>query len=60
MNRDAMAQMQSHVTLEIVHGAAHLFEEPGALQRLAELAGDWFSEHLVPVHQGSVSNARLS
>lgn len=60
MNRDAMAQMQAHVTLEIVHGATHLFEEPGALQRLAELAGDWFIEHLVPVHQGSVSGAHVS
>jgi len=55
MNRDAMAKMQAHVRLEIVQGAAHLFEEPGALQRLADLAEDWFIEHLVPAHHGSVS-----
>jgi dienelactone hydrolase len=60
MNRDAMAQMQAPVTLEIVHGATHLFEEPGALQRVAELAGDWFVEHLVPAPQSSVSGAHLS
>jgi putative phosphoribosyl transferase len=57
MNRDAMAQMQGDVTLEIVRGATHLFEEPDALRRVAELAADWFSEHLVPVHRGSISAA---
>jgi putative phosphoribosyl transferase len=57
MNRDAMAQIQADVTLEIVRGATHLFEEPGALERVAELAADWFTDHLVPVHQGSVSAA---
>jgi dienelactone hydrolase len=47
MNRDAMAQMRgSEVKLEIVAGATHLFEEPGTLERVAELAGDWFVHHL--------------
>jgi putative phosphoribosyl transferase len=32
--------------LEIVAGATHLFEEPGALARVAELARAWFTRHL--------------
>jgi hypothetical protein len=32
--------------LEIVPGATHLFEEPGALERVAELAVEWFTTHL--------------
>jgi len=45
MNRDAMTRMPGTVRLEIVAGATHLFEEPGTLERVAELAGDWFSRH---------------
>lgn len=48
MNRDAMRQMHAEVTLEIVPGATHLFEEPGTLERVAELAGNWFSRCLQP------------
>jgi pimeloyl-ACP methyl ester carboxylesterase len=33
--------------LAVVPGATHLFEEPGALERVAELASDWFTRHLV-------------
>jgi hypothetical protein len=32
--------------LDIVPGATHLFEEPGALEQVARLAGDWFTHHL--------------
>ncbi len=44
MNEEAMARMPetTEVRLEIVPGASHLFEEPGALERVAELAGEWF------------------
>jgi dienelactone hydrolase len=49
MNRDARRQMRGEVVLEIVPGATHLFEEPGALERVAELAGDWFTQHMPPV-----------
>jgi hypothetical protein len=34
--------------LLIVPGATHLFEEPGALERVAGLATDWFNRHLRP------------
>lgn len=46
MNRDAMAQMTAETSLEIVDRATHLFSEPGALERVAELAADWFTRHL--------------
>ena len=42
MNRNAMARMKAPVHLEIVPGATHLFEEPGTLEEVAELAGAWF------------------
>lgn len=48
MNRDAMAQMHAEVKLEIVPGATHLFEEPGTLERVADLAGSWFARYLQP------------
>jgi putative phosphoribosyl transferase len=46
LNRDAMARMSCEVVLDIVPGATHLFEEPGALDRVAELAGAWFGRYL--------------
>ena len=46
MNRDAMAQMRCQVKLEIISGATHLFEEPGALEAVASLASNWFKQHL--------------
>lgn len=46
LNRSAQAEMQSAETnLEVIPGAGHLFEEPGALDRVADLAKDWFSRH---------------
>jgi len=36
------------VKLEIVPGATHLFEEPGALARVAQLATDWFLHRTLP------------
>lgn len=45
MNREAMAQMSAEVELRIVEGASHLFEEPGTLDRVADLARDWFLRH---------------
>jgi putative phosphoribosyl transferase len=45
MNRSAMEQLQCETQLEIVEGASHLFEEPGALEQVSSLAADWFSNH---------------
>lgn len=46
LNRQALAQMHCEKDLKIIPGATHLFEEPGALQKVAELARDWFVEKL--------------
>ena len=46
LNEQARDQMRCKVKLEIVPGATHLFEEPGALENVAKLASDWFSLHL--------------
>ena len=46
-NERAMYRMtHAHVELEVVPGATHLFEESGALDRVGQLAGDWFARHL--------------
>lgn len=49
LNRDAQARLRCENRLEVVPGATHLFEEPGALERVTELARDWFTDHMVPV-----------
>ena len=46
LNREAMRQMHAHVELEIVPGATHLFEEPGTLEQVADLAAGWFARYL--------------
>jgi putative phosphoribosyl transferase len=53
LNRRAMARMRSETALEIVPGATHLFEEPGALEQVARLARGWFVRHLVRAHAGT-------
>jgi putative phosphoribosyl transferase len=49
MNRRAMDRMRCERALEVVPGATHLFEEPGALERVATLAADWFGSHLARI-----------
>jgi putative phosphoribosyl transferase len=46
LNRRAQGRLRSETRLEIVPGATHLFEEPGALERVAELAASWFADHV--------------
>jgi putative phosphoribosyl transferase len=47
LNEEAKAQMQAaHVELKIVPGATHLFEEPGTLEQVEQLAGNWFVRYL--------------
>ena len=46
LNREARALMRHAETrLDVVPGASHLFEEPGALERVAALAAGWFEAH---------------
>jgi dienelactone hydrolase len=46
LNRAAMTHLRAETRMDIVPGATHLFEEPGALERVAELASGWFQSHL--------------
>jgi putative phosphoribosyl transferase len=49
LNQAALAQLSCDVKeLKIVPAATHLFEEPGALEQVADLAGQWFTRHLQP------------
>ncbi len=50
LNRRALAELTCERGLTIIRGASHLFEEPGTLERVAELAGDWLAGHLVEHH----------
>ena len=46
LNEQAMQRMTCEKNLVIVPGAGHLFEEPRALEQVADLARDWFARHL--------------
>lgn len=44
-NQQAVEQMRCPKELRLIPGASHLFEEPGALEQVAQLAADWFQRH---------------
>jgi putative phosphoribosyl transferase len=46
LNQQALARLTAPATIVIVPRATHLFEEPGTLDRVVELALDWFNRHL--------------
>jgi putative phosphoribosyl transferase len=46
LNEKAYRVLRCEKSLKIVPGATHLFEEPGTLEQVAELASDWFVRHL--------------
>ncbi|MSU98200.1 MULTISPECIES: dienelactone hydrolase family protein [Pseudomonas] len=46
LNDQSSQALRCEQQLEIVAGATHLFEEPGALEEVARLAGDWFEKYL--------------
>jgi len=45
LNRDAFAVLTCEKQLEIIPGATHLFEEPGTLDKVVDLAAQWFNTH---------------
>jgi dienelactone hydrolase len=46
LNREAARRLRSEHRLEVVPGATHLFEEPGALEQVGDLAAGWFGRWL--------------
>jgi putative phosphoribosyl transferase len=53
LNRGAFERLTSEKKLVIVQGATHLFEEPGTLEKVADLAGEWFSDHFRPEREAN-------
>jgi pimeloyl-ACP methyl ester carboxylesterase len=47
LNQEALERLTGEKALTIVPGATHLFEEPGALEEVARLAGEWFARYLI-------------
>jgi putative phosphoribosyl transferase len=48
LNYEALRKLPCEAELEIIPRATHLFEEPGALEKVGELAEAWFARHLQP------------
>lgn len=46
LNQLAMERLGGKKELVVIEGATHLFEEPGKLQEVAEMAGEWFRKHM--------------
>jgi putative phosphoribosyl transferase len=46
LNEEAYAQLRCKKELRLIPDATHLFEEPGALEKVAQLASEWFTKHL--------------
>ena len=51
LNEEAYYLLHCERALRIIPGATHLFEEEGALEKVAEMAADWFAAHLHPMSQ---------
>jgi len=50
LNRRAMSRIPAHTQLVTIEGATHLFEEPGALDQVAQHTADWFQRCLRTAH----------
>jgi len=48
LNHEAKLRLRGERKLEIIQGATHLFEEPGALEQAAQIAKEWFTRLLGP------------
>ena len=47
LNKDAYIQLECEKNVEVVVGATHLFEEPGKMEIVSELACNWFKKYLI-------------
>jgi len=56
LNRQAQRQLTCENCLEVIPGATHLFEEPGTLERVADLARDWFTRHFAQLISSRTGN----
>jgi putative phosphoribosyl transferase len=58
LNRRAARRMSAPVEIYVVPGATHLFEEPGALDEVTEVATAWFRRYLVPEDRQGLHETR--
>ena len=56
LNQDSYAALRSPKAMEVVSGATHLFEEPGAMERVSVLTRDWFTHYLTGIPEPSPWN----
>jgi hypothetical protein len=54
LDQEAFERIPGPKRLMVVPGATHLFEEPGAFEEVARLAGDWFARHLGPTSESEL------
>lgn len=54
LNNQALEKLPATKALKIIQGAGHLFEEPGTLEQVAELASEWFDRYMSP--QNTIQN----
>lgn len=59
LNEDALTLLGGTSRLEVVPGAGHLFEEPGALSAVSDRATEWFEQHLTPTDVDARRSSRL-
>ena len=61
LNLRASEQLSAPQAIMIIPGATHLFEEPGALEAVARLGGEWFLRYLgqPPLERGEAEDAQL-
>jgi dienelactone hydrolase len=57
LNEEACDHLRCARRLAVVPGATHLFEEPGALEKVADLAVKWFGRHLAKVEEPETAAA---
>ncbi|MWA08441.1 dienelactone hydrolase family protein [Streptomyces sp. BA2] len=60
LNRQAAQQMSAVHEIHVVHGATHLFPEPGALEQVTEAAAEWFRDHLADGAAADAADEHLS
>ena len=56
LNQEARSQLRVTHQLAVVPGASHLFEEPGALEQVAQLAVEWFSRYVPQAEPAETGN----
>jgi putative phosphoribosyl transferase len=58
LNQQAAQKLRAEHETRIVPGATHLFEEPGTLEQVSQLASEWFERYLTPARRGGRGASR--